>query len=134
MSAAFGSQQDAQRLLNLKQLHEVEDLLEQAAAKASELARETEKEQRRNASLRNVLVQLKTQKLDLEDRLEDYTREIENRGSVKGKNAKEEEEFRKLEARMKKEEARRKAQELGLEEEVCELYSNELNVGCGAHI
>ena len=30
---------------------------------------------------------LKTKKLDIEDRLEDYTREIENRGAVQGKNA-----------------------------------------------
>jgi len=116
-SAAFGTQQEAQRLLNLKQLSEVEELLQRALGKAADLALEVEGEERRNAALRNVLVELKTRKLELEDRLEDYTREIENRGSVKGKNAKEEEEFRRLEARMKKEEARRKAQELGLEED-----------------
>jgi triphosphoribosyl-dephospho-CoA synthetase len=41
-----------------------------------------------------------------------YTRELENRASVKGKNAAEERRFRQLEERMKKEEARRKAEVL----------------------
>jgi hypothetical protein len=113
----FGTKAEAQRLLNQKQLAEIEGMLEQAKSTAAVLWKEVEGEQDQNEKLRKLVVSLKTRKLELEDRIEDYTREIENRGAVKGKDAAEEKKFRELEARMKREEAKRKAQELGLEEE-----------------
>eukprot|EP00802_Teleaulax_amphioxeia_P003853 Tamp_03856.p2 GENE.Tamp_03856~~Tamp_03856.p2 ORF type:complete len:321 (+),score=110.24 Tamp_03856:451-1413(+) len=115
--AAYATRQDAQRLLNQKHVHEIEAALEEALRKADALWSEMQEEQRLNGSLRQLVVKLRTSKLEVEDRIEDYTRELENRASVKGKNAAEERRFRQLEERMKKEEARRKAEELGLDEE-----------------
>ena len=84
-AGVWGSPAAAQVLLNQKQLSEVEALLEAAQAKADALDGELESETTVNRQLRKALIALKTTKLDLEDRIEDYTREMDNRGAVKGK-------------------------------------------------
>ena len=83
-AGVWGSRAAAQVLLNQKQLSEVEALLEAAQAKADALDGELESETTMNQQLRKALIALKTTKLDLEDRIEDYTREMDNRGAVKG--------------------------------------------------
>ena len=115
--ASFGTEQESQRLLDQKHLKEIEVLLEQAVGKADAMYIELSQEEKRSEALTRAVVKLKSSKLELDDRMEEYTREIENIGSVKGKNAEEEKKFRELELKIKREEAKRKAEELGFEHE-----------------
>lgn len=69
--AAYATRQDAQRLLNQKHVHEIEAALEEALRKADALWSEMQEEQRLNGSLRQLVVKLRTSKLEVEDRIEE---------------------------------------------------------------
>ena len=70
-AAAYATRQDAQRLLNQKHMTEIEAALEDALRKADALWSQMQEEQRLNGSLRQLVVKLRTSKLEVEDRLEE---------------------------------------------------------------
>ncbi len=69
--AAYATRRDAQRLLNQKHMHEIEAALGEALRKAEALWSEMQEEQRLNGSLRQLVVKLRTSKLEVEDRIEE---------------------------------------------------------------
>jgi hypothetical protein len=72
LTAAYTTRQDAQGLLNQKHMGEIEAVLEEALRKADALWSEMEEEQRLNSTLREMVVKLRTDKLEVEDRIEEY--------------------------------------------------------------
>jgi len=72
LTAGYGTRQDAQRLLNQKHMGEIETALQEALRKADALWSEMEEEQRLNRTLRELVVKLRTNKLEVEDRIEEY--------------------------------------------------------------
>ena len=72
LTAAYTTRQDAQGLLNQKHMGEIETALEEALRKADALWSEMEEEQRLNRTLRELVVKLRTNKLEVEDRIEEY--------------------------------------------------------------
>ncbi|EKX48316.1 hypothetical protein GUITHDRAFT_162455 [Guillardia theta CCMP2712] len=115
--ARFGTEKDARRNQNRLDLQDVEKRLSRVDAAVSTLAKELAEQEEINQKLKKQLKRLRTDKVELEERLEDWNVQTQERGLVKASNAAEEKKFREVEARIKREEARRRAMELGLEYE-----------------
>eukprot|EP00960_Hanusia_phi_P052975 761774-Hanusia_phi.AAC.10 len=127
--ARFGTEKDARRNQNRLDLQDVEKRLSRVDTAMSKLSKELAEQEEINQKLKKQLKKLRTNKVELEERLEDWNVQTQERGLVKATNAAEEKKFREVEARIKREEARRRAMELGLEYEQDEDASQSTALG-----